>query len=278
MTFDKEINLALLQNLRLKAKVLCILFGIIMLMQVVSLAYFYTQTDYFKNEISIEIAVFGPLLMLLAFSSEFYAYRYFNSQIRLNKEISKYFAYAITFIEISFPSCILIFASVSFSDTYLITLQQLLNSPPTYIYFLMIMLSTLMLDFKLCLFSGVVAALQFITLAFYFLHSELGTNIVDLPNNIFKGILMLVCGVIAGLVSKKIKEAVVSSFKSKNDLINRLDVLVKEKTFEIEFQKEEILQKNKDITDSIHYASRIQNSLMPTEKYIDKNIKRLKVK
>jgi hypothetical protein len=37
-----------------------------------------------------------------------------------------------------------------------------------------------------------------------------------------------------------------------------------------------IEQKNKDITDSIRYAKRIQISLLPTDKYIEKNIERLK--
>lgn len=275
MTFDKEINIALVQNLKLKAKVLAIVFGVILLMQIISLTYFYTQTNIFEEIVSIKMAMLGPLLLLFAFSFEIYAHHYFNKLLLIEKEIAKNFAYAITFIEISFPTCIIIFASVFFSDNNFVTLLQLLNSPPTYMYFLMIMLSTLMLDFRLCVFAGFIAGLQFVTLTLCFMFTEGIHNIIDLPNNIFKGILMLICGIIAGLVSKKIKEAVLSSVKSKNDLINRLDVLVKEKTFEIEFQKEEIMQKNKDITDSIHYASKIQNSLMPTEKYIDKSIKRL---
>ena len=39
-----------------------------------------------------------------------------------------------------------------------------------------------------------------------------------------------------------------------------------------------IEEKNKDIVDSIMYARRIQMSLLPTEKYIDKNLKRLQKK
>jgi hypothetical protein len=35
-------------------------------------------------------------------------------------------------------------------------------------------------------------------------------------------------------------------------------------------------EKNKSITDSIQYAKRIQQSLLPTEKYIEKSLKRLK--
>ena len=43
-------------------------------------------------------------------------------------------------------------------------------------------------------------------------------------------------------------------------------------------QKEIIEEKNKDITDSIYYARRIQRSLLPPEKYIQKSLDRLKKK
>ena len=42
---------------------------------------------------------------------------------------------------------------------------------------------------------------------------------------------------------------------------------------EVEFQKEIIEQKQKEIIDSINYAKRIQQSLMPTEKYIASKLK-----
>ena len=48
----------------------------------------------------------------------------------------------------------------------------------------------------------------------------------------------------------------------------QLEIQVTERT-------SELAQKNKDIVDSIHYAKRIQNALLPTEKYITKNLKRL---
>jgi hypothetical protein len=41
-------------------------------------------------------------------------------------------------------------------------------------------------------------------------------------------------------------------------------------------QKQMLDEKNKDILDSIRYAKRIQNSLLPSEQYLDKNFKRLK--
>lgn len=43
-------------------------------------------------------------------------------------------------------------------------------------------------------------------------------------------------------------------------------------------QKDQITQQKKEIIDSIHYARRIQQSLLPPQKYIERNMKRLKKK
>ncbi|MBI3511932.1 MAG: tetratricopeptide repeat protein [Bacteroidetes bacterium] len=50
--------------------------------------------------------------------------------------------------------------------------------------------------------------------------------------------------------------------------------IIEIKSAETEKQKILIEEKNKDILDSIHYAKRIQQSLLPTEKYIGKNLSR----
>src|ERR1051326_4371053 len=47
---------------------------------------------------------------------------------------------------------------------------------------------------------------------------------------------------------------------------------VKERTIEVVKQKEELEEKNKDITDSIKYASRIQHALLAGEEYIGKHL------
>jgi len=52
--------------------------------------------------------------------------------------------------------------------------------------------------------------------------------------------------------------------------------ITKKQKLLIEQQKIIVEQHQKDIIDSIHYAKRIQTSILPTEKYIEKNINRLK--
>jgi serine phosphatase RsbU (regulator of sigma subunit) len=47
---------------------------------------------------------------------------------------------------------------------------------------------------------------------------------------------------------------------------------VKERTAEVVKQKEELEEKNKDITDSIKYASRIQHALLANDEYIEKKL------
>ncbi len=55
-----------------------------------------------------------------------------------------------------------------------------------------------------------------------------------------------------------------------------LEQKVKERTAELEEQKDIVEEKNKEITDSIKYAKRIQTALLPSDKYFEKHFKGLK--
>ncbi len=163
-------------------------------------------------------------------------------------------------------------------------IPELLNSPPFIMYFILIILSSLNLDKKLSAFTGLIAGLQYTGLCIY-LKSRYGIEELFIPNIILKSVLMFVCGLVAGFVSEKIKEALLEALNAQDKLINQLDKMVKEKTREITFQKKEIEQqhaelqdKNKEIIDSIHYAKRIQKALMPNDKYFEKNLKYRKSK
>lgn len=54
------------------------------------------------------------------------------------------------------------------------------------------------------------------------------------------------------------------------------NLIINDQKTEIEKQHSELEEKQKEIVDSIKYAKRIQQALMPSEKYIAKNIKHLK--
>ncbi len=55
--------------------------------------------------------------------------------------------------------------------------------------------------------------------------------------------------------------------------IRKSKQIIEEQKHEVEKQKAIVDEKNKDITDSIHYASRIQKALLTTDEYIGKHVK-----
>src|SRR5581483_3933608 len=56
---------------------------------------------------------------------------------------------------------------------------------------------------------------------------------------------------------------------------HKANIIITSKTLEAEKQKDLIEEKQKEILDSIHYAKRIQNALLPTEAGMEKNLNRL---
>jgi hypothetical protein len=70
------------------------------------------------------------------------------------------------------------------------------------------------------------------------------------------------------------KEAVLSE-ESANNIRNMQTKYERERSDLIELQRALLEEKQKEILDSIRYAKRIQNSLLPTDLYIHRNLKRL---
>lgn len=58
----------------------------------------------------------------------------------------------------------------------------------------------------------------------------------------------------------------------------KANLILEEKNYEIRIQKDIVEEKQKEILDSINYAKRIQDSWLPTEKYIERNVNKAKKK
>jgi adenylate cyclase len=153
------------------------------------------------------------------------------------------FLYINTFIETSIPSVvILVFASQYNPVTALI-------SPIVFFYFLFIILSIFDLDLKLSIFAGVVASAEYLTLALIY-HDQLTFSddlfVLNVPSFYFaKSLFLLMAGVIAGIVSLKIRKNIFSSFHSLQERNNL------EKAFGQQVSKEvvdEFIQNNLTIT------------------------------
>lgn len=280
--FSPDLTISTLKNLVLKTKILIVLFSVIFVGQVAIISALFAIHHPVMQTIPKKIMVFGPMFILIAAVSELLYLRYLNKQIKNNLTQNTLFTYIIAFTEISFPAIVLtIIISIAGNDL-VVPASEILNSPPFILYFILVILSSLHLNKKLCAFSGIIAGLQYACVSIYF-KNHFGLEALFIPNIIAKGILIFVCGLAAGFVSEKIKNALTEALHAQDKLINQLDALVKEKTEEVLMQKNEIenqhiilTEKQKEIVDSIKYAKRIQQALMPTDVYVDKQMRNLK--
>lgn len=263
---ESSLEISVLKNIVLKSKILAGLFGMIIIIQTVAITYFLINGNILDN-IPPERFIWGPLFILIAMLCELYASRIYAQKIKTLESPKEYLYFLQCFLEISFPSFIILSAHIATRDLSILGPNELLNSPPVLVYFIMILLTALSLNQKLSIFTGIIGGLQYLLLVL-FLSDKNGDDIIDV-NFMIRSLFMVFTGIVTGIISNKIREAVKSSLSSKDLLINKLDFMVKEKTREISESKDLIQiknhllnEKNKDITDSINYAKRIQEALL----------------
>lgn len=274
MEFNNEIQVATIKNLAAKSKIMAYVFLTILFFQISALIYIYSTTDVLMGSKAI-IPILGLLLMVSASGIEWATYKYLIKAVDQKREMNRKLPYVVTIFEISFPTVVLLFGGSMMNYFQYDLKQQLLSSAPAVMYFLMIILSSLMLDRRICIVAGVFAAVEYALVTFYLVRDSANFEI-DFATHASKCIVFLFGGIVAGYVSIKIKESLIDSMKAKDALISKLDALVKEKTHEITTQKDELEAKNKDITDSIHYAKRIQDAQLPTDKFVTRILNKLR--
>jgi adenylate cyclase len=91
-----------------------------------------------------------------------------------------------------------------------------LQGPAAFLYAVFIVLSTLRLDFRLSVFTGVVAAAEFVALSFHVAALEAGgaaPEVLSAPGFILmKGVTLLLAGVAAGFVAGQLRRRIVKAY------------------------------------------------------------------
>jgi serine phosphatase RsbU (regulator of sigma subunit) len=275
----EDIEKSLLRNLLLKTRLVIVLFIVIFFIQVSGI--FFINLILFKNIELLEV-IYVPLFILFVIIDEFLLYRYLTKLISSNRYIQKKWIYLISIIEISYPTILLIYGSQAVVNNIEgLDLLAFTSSPPFLLYFVFIILSSLYFDFKLCVINSLVASVQFLLITFYLF--DYSNDHISFIVSFSKGIFIFPFGILAGFIALTIKKSIQETISTKNLLINELDTLVKVRTKQIEIQKDEIILqnnqlevqknnlfiKNKEITDSIHYAKRIQAAILPPQKLVN---------
>ncbi len=120
--------------------------------------------------------------------------------------------YGNAFIDASIPTIALVIYS------QFLTPSAALFSPWPFFYFLFILLSALRLDFKLCYFTGAVAAVEYTVLALILIRGSSVPSIepmlVEPMAHIVKGFSLISAGLVAGFVTLEIKKRIKKSLRS----------------------------------------------------------------
>lgn len=219
-SLEKLFNKEILKSERKRSVILIIL----LLLEVASLftIYLFSKEEYlriFKSNISIyTILVFVGIIIVYDIIILYL--------LRYNKKIKSidpsYFGFFNSFYEISLLTLLLIMV-IEKSDNILI-----LNSPVILTYFIFIVMSTFRLNYKLSLFTGFLAALQFIMVSYYYTHFGIGIsdgNSADTMSIQYmgQGIIMFISGIAAGFVADVIKNKMLATWetiKEKNEVID----------------------------------------------------------
>src|SRR5215203_408897 len=93
-----------------------------------------------------------------------------------------------------------------------------LLGPPPWFYFLFIILSALRLSFWPSAFTGAVAAVEYVALSFYYLGdlamASLPGDLLTPGPFLLRGLVLLTAGLVAGFVSSRIRDQMLSLFHS----------------------------------------------------------------
>lgn len=134
-----------------------------------------------------------------------------NRKINKRQGISEAPQYLSALVETSLPTAGMIVGSIFQGPVYS------LFTPAVLIYPILILLSALRLNLKLCVFTGAVAGLEYSALALYSVTNGSDALVEPIlsavPDHLLKGFLLFATGIVAGLVTKQIKERTLKSFE-----------------------------------------------------------------
>lgn len=142
--------------------------------------------------------------------SELAARTIIQGSIARGETVPPLIRYAIALVEISIPTITILLLAQSL-DPF-----EALFGPSSYVYMLIIIIGILGLDFKLSVFTGLVAAVQYYTLGQFFIGQadSLALSAYEQISIIPKSLFYFLAGAITGVVALEIKRRIRHSFQT----------------------------------------------------------------
>lgn len=221
LSIEELFNSEISKSERLRASILIGLLALeAIFLLVIYLFYSEEYLHMFKTHISIyAILIFTAIIIVY----EFLVHYLIGKRSKFFFLNPRFLGYFNSFSEVTLLSLLLIFI-VEYSNQTII-----LQSPATLTYFIFIVLSTFRLNVKLSIFTGALAASEFILISIYY-----STYFANMPVDqahpdlsgmqyLGQGLIMIITGIAAGFVADLIKKKMIVSWnniKEKNEVIN----------------------------------------------------------
>ncbi len=208
--FEEIFSEEIISNESFRSKVLAGIIGfLIIIVLLISLVFKEQFKDISQFPIIIQLTL---IILAVIFVRALFVSRAAKRWTRFGIKAFIAIRYINAFIEISVPSIVLIIYSFNLPSVYP------LFTPIALLYFIIIMLSSLELDFKLCVFSGLMAAIQYTVIAFYLSNKPFPDDAVKVssffPAYLGTAALFFISGHTAGLITNQIKKGLIKHYKA----------------------------------------------------------------
>lgn len=209
--FEEELAREVLRGEKLRVTLLtCLILTALLLLNLLTLVVLAQfQRAFHGNFRSFQLgsSIIGILLVLYLLGERILITRHLEQ----GKRLGLFHRYLTAFLETSVPTVGLIFGAWLLGPVYGLV------SPIIFWYPMLILTSALRLDFKLSVFTGSVAALEYFGIALFFINQPGNASIepflIAAPQHLVKAIFLLMMGVITGFVTVEIKKRFVNSFR-----------------------------------------------------------------
>jgi adenylate cyclase len=206
--FEDHLAREILRSDRMRMALLAAIFASLMVVFPLFTVLFREQyLRNFRSEASV-VYILGITGVLVAY--ELAVRAFLGRRIAQGRLPPQSLRYATTFVETSVPTLLMLLMG-RYADPVFV-----LQGAAVLLYGVFIVLSTLRLDFRLCAFTGFVAAAEFVALSFYVGHRAAGESAAALliapAFVLMKGIVLLAAGIAAGFVAAQLRRRIVSAF------------------------------------------------------------------
>ena len=216
-SFEDHLAREIIDSERMRMAILAGLLGVLIVFYSLGYALFRTGDQLRFLTPAVFIYIIAVIALLLCYEL---AIRYlFGRWLRRGRGAPAALRYLNAFVETSVPSILILLVSREINPLYV------LQSPLGLLYAVFIVLTTLRLDFRLSVFTGLVAAVEYVALSFAYIgagsgaaeggaRAAAGTPFEAPPFYLAKGAVLLLAGLAAGFVADQLKRRVGNAYRT----------------------------------------------------------------